>query len=77
MLNPSKTKKGDVDEVKISGNVMATITEDVKGLPDGTKYQIVIENVTTPLITQNSINTTSVRTPRINWNKLFNILMNI
>lgn len=77
MLNPSKTKKGDVDEVKIIGNVMATITEDVKGLPDGTKYQIVIENVTTPLITQNSINTTSVRTPRINWNKLFNILMNI
>lgn len=44
----------------MAGNVEATISESVKGIPDGTMYQIVVENTTTPLIPSNTINATTV-----------------
>lgn len=52
---------GDVSEFEIIGEATGTVTEDTKGIPDGTMIQVQIENGLSPLINANSIDTTKVR----------------
>lgn len=54
-----------MSEVEIIGNVLANVTELVKGIPDGKMIQLVIENLTTPLI-NTSLISTNVRSFKIN-----------
>lgn len=51
---------GDVEELEIVGSARGNVTEEIKGIPDGTMIQVQIENATSPLINANSVDVDKV-----------------
>ena len=47
--------------VEITGDALANVTEIVKGIPDGKMVHLMIENVSTPMISLTELNATNVR----------------
>jgi hypothetical protein len=50
-----------VSLVEVTGNVLADVTEIVKGIPDGKMIQLMIENASTPMINLTQLSATNVR----------------